>query len=192
MHPTPLTGALFLAWVGVAPMVGVACTHGPPAPAAAPVAAAEPMPAPAPRVARPSTPAKPERAFVHCTKGPEPKPPFASLRAVDWCNFTVRVGFGTMHGGRSEMHEYEELGGPHDTMLARLGAVSYGDLDGDGIEEAAVVLDEEDWFTSGAHHERSTVYVFTLTNGIPVRRSSHPVRYASDARIEHGKLLLDP
>lgn len=153
----------------------------------------DPKTAPVPVVtATASVAPKAERAFRACKQAPEQKPPFASLRAVDWCNHTFVHGFCELRGGTFEMHEYAELGGMHDTILCRLGNVSYGDVDGDGVEEAAVVVDEENFFTSGASSRGSTVYLYALDKGAIVSRSTQHVPFEANARIEGGKLVLPP
>lgn len=99
------------------------------------------------------------RAFEAC-RGPGPdRTRFASVREVDWCNQGFAPVMFPLREGRGEQHEYEELGGPHDTYLARLEGVAYGDLDGDGHEEAALLVDEQTFYTSGATAKRQQVYV---------------------------------
>ena len=51
------------------------------------------------------------------------------LKAVDWCNRDYGGKDLSLRGGRAELHEYAELGGPHDTRLATLQDVAYLDVD---------------------------------------------------------------
>jgi hypothetical protein len=85
-----------------------------------PVTTPIPPPPPAPTS---SAPKVVQRAWRECKAGPETKTPVASLRAIDWCNHTTVAGFSALRAGLSEVHEYEEMGGMHDTMIQRLGSV---------------------------------------------------------------------
>ena len=167
--------------------------------ASTPVASAPAAPVPTPSASTPYVPTpssalapKTGRAFTACTKGPESQPPFANVRAVDFCNYTLTSFFGTMRGGRSEMHEYEEMGGAHDTFIAKLGLVTFGDLDGDGVEDAAVVVDQELYPPNGVGTQRATLYVVTVKKGALVVKSTKELPYGADARIVSGKLKLPP
>lgn len=94
--------------------------------------------------------------------GKKPGPP-KSLREVDWCNSPAAIT--TLKDGKAEYHEYEDLGGPHDTYLFRLGHVAYGDLDGDGVEDAVVTIDEVGHLAKGGQYAKATVTVWRWTMG---------------------------
>ena len=68
---------------------------------------------------------------------------------ADFCNFEYIPGLVSVFGGLGEMHEYMQMGAPHDTTLHKLTSVAYGDVNGDGKEDAVVGLDEENYQGSG-------------------------------------------
>jgi hypothetical protein len=71
-----------------------------------------------------------------------PEAPTSTLRGVDWCN----RGYGdalpalSQCVGEREERDRPELG-PHHAREYRLTAVAYGDLTGDGQEDALVLLE---------------------------------------------------
>jgi hypothetical protein len=131
------------------------------------------------------------RAWTTCDHEP-PKPPakYASLRDVDWCNRTEIPGVSTLVKGVAELHEYAALGGLHDTDIFRLGSVAFGDLDADGVEEAAVVIDHASHRPGGGQWSEATVYVFALRRGAVVRLADSSTHLESSARIDKGAVLL--
>ena len=72
----------------------------------------------------------------------------AAITAVDWCSATGVAMMGALVDGKSELHEYEELGQPHDTILTRIVSVDYADVDGDRRPEALVVIEQTAWFAT--------------------------------------------
>jgi hypothetical protein len=109
-----------------------------------------------------------ERAWKACGDAKKVPTSYASVRAVDWCNREYIVGFASLRRGQAEIHEYATMGGAHDTDIFLLGSVAYGDLDGDGLEEAAVVLDHQSFGANGGEHYSSQVFVFSLRKGAVV------------------------
>jgi hypothetical protein len=105
------------------------------------------------------------RAWEACKAANEPKARYASVREVDWCNQGYAPVVSTLRQGRGELHEYEQLGAPHDTYLARLDAVAYGDLDDDGRPEVALLIEERAEYASGASHAEHVVYVLRVRDG---------------------------
>ena len=99
-----------------------------------------------------------------------------TLRDVDWCNFDYGGGLrGPLKNGRSELHEYEDMGQPHDTILTRLAGLTYGDLDGDGTVEAAVAIATSAYFArSGRESHSTTIHVYRLVRGTPTKLGSIP------------------
>lgn len=91
-------------------------------------------------------------AFERCSEAAAP--PAQSLNAVDWCNREYVPGLVSLRAGRGEVHEYAEPGGAHDTILSWLRSVSAADLDGDGVDEALVAIDQQTYV--GAEQHAST------------------------------------
>ncbi len=130
-------------------------------PSAAPSATA---PASSPPVASASSTVAPKalpRAHLSCDpKRAKKSPPFAQVRDVDWCNATVVPGFATLHDGSATVHDH--LDDDPRLYVYHLGHVAYGDLDGDGVDEAVVVFDE-----GSAPHVHGRITVFDLKAGQP-------------------------
>ena len=105
------------------------------------------------------------RAWEACKAPTEAKARYASVRDVDCCNQGYAPVLATLRQGRGEMHEYEQLGGAHDTFLARLDAVAYGDLDDDGQPEVALLIEERAEYVSGASHAEHVLYVLRVRDG---------------------------
>jgi hypothetical protein len=107
----------------------------------------------------------PPRTCDGAPTGTEP-----SIRHVDWCNQTYRSGIDSVEviGGEHEEHVYvcdavPGHEGEHITELWRLGEVAYGDIDGDGTEDAAVTFDEYGFACRDEDDQRQTrlrLYVF--------------------------------
>lgn len=72
-------------------------------------------------------------------EAPAPSSPPRTLRDVDWRNRSYLASIIELHDGRAELREYNE-DGLHDTDIFKLDGVLYGDLDGDGAEDALVVI----------------------------------------------------
>lgn len=103
-----------------------------------------------------------------CKEDRAPKPA-KSLRTVDWCNRDYLGKQISLLGGHGELHEYAELGGPHDTHLSSLQSVAWLDVDGDGTTEALVALTRDDFFVGddgeSRNHSRSQIYVYGWKDG---------------------------
>jgi len=110
----------------------------------------------------------PQGAHAKCKKAP-PQKAAKSLRAVDWCNRDYLGEQISLRGGRGELHEYAELGKPHDSHISSLQGVGYLDVDGDGSAEALVALSRVDWFVGEDGESRSRshsqVYVYRWKDG---------------------------
>lgn len=124
-----------------------------------------------PRVlADPPTEAQPKAAAVTHLCPLKGDAGAVTVRDVDFCACSALSHHGTMRACRAELHEYEQLGGPHDTLITRVVEVAYGDLDGDGREEAAVALREiVHMARSGTHHESGRLEVFGVKGGVVTR-----------------------
>ena len=109
-------------------------------------------------------------AHAKCKKAP-PAKTAKSLRAVDWCNRDYLGKQIALRGGRGELHEYAEMGKPHDSHISSLQGVAYLDVDGDGSPEALVALSRDDWFVGEDGESRSRnhsqVYVYRWKDGGP-------------------------
>ncbi len=154
-----LTGLLGACTKREAPGAGAAVTiPPPPSSGAAPSVVADP-----PADARPFA-AKAHACPLKADAGA------VTVRAVDFCACSALSHHGTMRNCRAELHEYEQLGAPHDTLLTRVIDVAYGDLDGDGREEAAVAIQEVVHYArSGTHHESGRVEIFGVVGGAVTR-----------------------
>jgi hypothetical protein len=109
-----------------------------------------------------------------CGPPPATPAPVRTVRDVDWCNAHVGGIAGPLSAGRSEYHEYPELGGPHDTILMSLRGIVYGDFDGDKRPEAALVIETEYWFVNGNSSQESSVRIYSLVRGKPTLLGSIP------------------
>jgi hypothetical protein len=131
------------------------------------------------------------RAWQICQLKSPSKPPYASLRNVDWCNRDYSWGGASLRAGKCEVHEYEELPGPHGTDLFSLGAVVYGDVVGDAAEEAIVLVDHVAFPSKGGLPWRDAMgYVFALQGSDAVRVGLLPSAYGVDVRIEAKTIAL--
>ena len=98
-----------------------------------------------------------------------------AITAVDWCSATGVAMMGALVDGKSELHEYEELGQPHDTILTRIASVDYADVDGDRRPEALVVIEQTAWFATRDEPSVSTdVAVYEWRRGAAVRMATLP------------------
>jgi len=99
----------------------------------------------------------------------------AAITAVDWCSAPGVAMMGALVDGKSELHEYEELGQPHDTILTRIASVDYADVDGDRRPEALVVIEQTAWFATRDEPSVSTdVAVYEWRRGAAVRMATLP------------------
>src|SRR4051812_36268729 len=101
-------------------------------------------------------PAVPANAIAPSPPQPKVTVRATSLRTVDWGNLEY-VGIGPshfrLHDGRSELHEYMVgHGTAHTTDLWLLDAVGYGDIGGDGNEDAAVAISYHFYGHDTEHH----------------------------------------
>lgn len=93
---------------------------------------------------------------------------YSSIREIDFGNFTYPARPST--GGRGaftlrngEMLSERDADGHVTGMWLELLKVVYGDITGDGVEEAIVI---HDWITGGSATSH-VVYVYTLDKGRP-------------------------
>jgi len=109
-------------------------------------------------------------ARAKCKKAP-PSNAARSLRAVDWCNRDYLGKQISLRGGFGELHEYADMGKPHDTHTSSLQGVAYLDIDGDGTVEALVALNRDDWFVGedgeSRNRSHSQLYVYGWKDGGP-------------------------
>jgi hypothetical protein len=131
------------------------------------------------------------RAWQICQLKSPSKPPYASLRNVDWCNRDYSWGSASLRAGKCEVHEYEELPGPHGTDLFSLGAVVYGDVWGDAAEEAIVLVDHIAYPAKGGLPWRDAMgYVFALQGSDAVQVGLLRSAYGVEVRIEARTIAL--
>lgn len=116
--------------------------------------------------------ARPTGLVCGSTKG---APRAAGIAGVDWCSAEGVAMMGALVDGKSEIHEYEELGQPHDTILTRIVSVDYADVDGDRRPEALVVVEQTAWFaTRNEPSVSSEVQVYAWRRGARVRLGTLP------------------
>jgi len=110
---------------------------------------------------------------------------------VDWCSCGGLSRFGTMKACHAELHEYESLGGPHDTSITRVLDVAYGDLDGDGVAEAVVpVLLIDHYARAGTSSERGVLFVYGMRPGGVRRLVEVKAPPAERVQIDGGVVTL--
>ena len=107
-----------------------------------------------------------------------------SIRSVDFRNFDYGSPPGesriVLYGGRSKRRTF----GKPDSKLA---AVRYADLDGDGKEEAVVVI-TTDLFGSGGYDQH--YYVFAYRTGVPRKIFQEHRERGRGIQIKGGALII--
>ena len=99
-----------------------------------------------------------------------------SVRDVDWCNHEYEgdipgmFGEGArlgVHGGMTYEHVYGcPVEGEHTSQDWTIGEVAYGDIDRDGVEDAAIVLDYHAyWCSEGGTEKLRAVLLQTVRDG---------------------------
>ena len=108
-----------------------------------------------------------------------------SIRDVDWCNHEYIAGLVELRDGTAELHEYMELGGEHDTHIWKLIEVVYGDVDGDGRDEAAVLIHSENW-AQGRSWFDADLHMFSLRGATVVSLGSAPASLTDRRNLTIG------
>jgi hypothetical protein len=92
----------------------------------------------------------------------------SSIRSVDFANFTYRLPDGpntedyvTLRGGKRPQARNKKGEIIEDEMS--LGEITYGDVTGDGVEEAIIYLD----IVTGGSAAPGVIYIYTLRSGKP-------------------------
>jgi hypothetical protein len=87
------------------------------------------------------------------------------IRAVDFANFTYRLNGGTKI--RLQNGRYKEQYDSNSSAIfsSKLAVLKYTDFNGDGKEEAVVVVQSSD--TGGSNHGDNDYFVFEFVNGKP-------------------------
>lgn len=174
-----------------------ACRASPPAPAPAPTASLDVTPLP-PSAAEAGAIASsaPSTAPAPAESGAEKRDACLrkdrSIRSADWANCSFGA-FGTLRNGRGETHLYDHMGGPHDTVDTKLVGVDYGDLDGDGIEDAVVALVQHTYYASSRNtSESGQLYVYSTKGGfvelVAYEISGRPM---TSVKIAKDRIVLD-
>jgi hypothetical protein len=125
-----------------------------------------PPPTPPPQPTQPRIVSQP--TWDGCGAPVSPQPP-ASVRDVAWCDRTIDVGSGQTIDLDRGIHESRVYvcdlvpghEGEHTTLVGRLVAVAYGDVDGDGVEDAALLVELDRYECDpawNAHVSRIAVY----------------------------------
>ena len=106
--------------------------------------------------------------------GNQPSPPGSPIRRVDFNNFTyprLPTGKCSMSRVRVRNGSYGSIANFSPSIIPRGGCwsvdvapIEYGDVTGDGLEEAMVVLYAE----LGGTENSEDVFIYTLRNGRPV------------------------
>lgn len=125
----------------------------------------------------PAPPAAAPRSWETCREVREVVKTPRTIRDVDWCNREYTPGWVALRDGIGEIHEYMDLAAAHDTYIYKLADVAYGDLDGDGVEEAVVLIHSES-YTGTAAWTGADLYVFALRAGNVVDLGSSPASVA--------------
>ncbi|HEV8482579.1 MAG TPA: hypothetical protein VGV87_03385 [Blastocatellia bacterium] len=106
------------------------------------------------------------------------------IRSVDFRNFD----YGSQPGeGRVLLRKGRSNEKTFGIPNSKLTAVKYADLDGDGREEAVVVI-KTNLFGSGGYDEH--YYVFTYRNGVPRRLFDEYKEQGRGIRIKDGALMI--
>ena len=174
-----------------------ACRASPPAPTPTPAASLEvapltPSAAEAGAAASSVPPPVPAEADAGIEKRDACLRKDRSIRSTDWanCNFGT---FGALRNGRGELHLYDRMGAPHDTVDTKLVGVDYGDLNGDGIEDAVVALVQRTHYASnGNTSEIGQLYVYS-TKECFVGLVAYAIggRPMTSVKIAKDRILLD-
>lgn len=91
--------------------------------------------------------------------------PVASFADVDWCNLEyAEEEWLTLSAGVVEIKEPVGNGALENSYAYRLVSLGIGDLDGDGQDEAAVLLEEESYTEEGSWRA-ARLYLFGLEQG---------------------------
>lgn len=104
--------------------------------------------------------------FVAACRTPAPAAPPSFLHGVDWKNREYPGSGGKLVGGHNEVRVYPSGGGGHLTIRTDLVGVAYGDLDGDGVEEAVVALRSSAETPSGPQGPHGSVLVYRGKNDV--------------------------
>lgn len=118
---------------------------------------------------------------------------YQSIREVDFRNFTYSAGLGddpqkiTVHDGECSVTEPEE-----DRLYFAIVDVVYGDVTGDGIEDAIV----QTIMNTGGTGQFSDGSIFILKNGKPEEIASLGIGDRADGgihsiKIADGKIMVD-
>lgn len=118
----------------------------------------------------------------------ETKPEPGALRSVDWANRVYLPSIIELREGSAELREYGE-DGLHDTDVFRLSAVDYGDLDGDGSEEAVVTIEGKHSPAHGGFHATTRVFVFSESPSGPRLVADMEVSPIPGVSIESGRIV---
>jgi hypothetical protein len=118
----------------------------------------------------------------------------ASVRDVDWRNLAYEASDGAqfrLRDGSWEGHVWYEGKGSHTTELWMLDAIGYGDLDGDGREDAVLALT---WEYYGYTDDRRALEVeaFSIRDGVvvPIARTHAPAGRVREVRVTDGGVEL--
>jgi hypothetical protein len=113
-----------------------------------------------------------------------------SLRRVDWTNLDYEGWVGRLRDGYNAMR-ITDLGGAR--VETTFVSVAFGDLDGDGVEEAAILLKNDIWRDNGRHDPAdANLFVYAWRDRQPTVVAS--VSFLSPlaiVRIADGKVIVD-
>ncbi|MGE0322978.1 MAG: hypothetical protein AB7K71_21830 [Polyangiaceae bacterium] len=116
---------------------------------------------------------------------------YASLKDVDWRNYSFIPGLCTLRDGYSEYREYSELGSPHDTTIWKFVTAAFGDWSATGTQAAVVLVSEEYSPPSGPGSARTRVFVYQLVDGeVRALGDSFEVGVAESAAIYKDRTSL--
>lgn len=115
-----------------------------------------------------------------------------SIRRVDWRNHDYDGWAGRLHEGVSQTDVADLGGGASGRVTTTFVSVAFGDLDGDRREEAAVLLKQEIWRSTGRRDVDANLFVLAWRDRAPtIIASVSFVRPTASVRIEDGKVVVD-
>ncbi|MCO6510128.1 MAG: hypothetical protein J5I65_04985 [Aridibacter famidurans] len=124
--------------------------------------------------------------------------PQADIRSVDFNNFTYEVEFcqtevsNKIAVSNGEFYEEKEVDGYTDRRFFSVSGFTYGDLDGDGKDEAVVIS----VCNTGGTGNFTEAYVFTIrgrevTRIVTLEGGDRAYGGLREVRIEDGKMIVE-
>lgn len=93
----------------------------------------------------------------------------SSIRDFDFCACEIPGMGERLHDCSFELREYESMDQPHDTDSWTAFRPTFGDVDGDGNDDALQTIRHQSSPPSGAGATETTVIVYTMAGGAVLR-----------------------